>query len=98
MDTFRYLESLPSLSLDTDACVGCGNCVTVCPHQVFLIMGKKAVIADLGGCMECGGCRINCPVGAIRVKSGEGCGCATLLIKRWLAGVLGKDIPGSGCC
>jgi len=52
MKDFRYLEGVTTLKLDTEACVGCGECESVCPHAVFKINGKKAEIVDLDGCME----------------------------------------------
>lgn len=98
MKTFRYLENTVSLQLDKATCIGCGMCVTVCPHRVF-VMGrdKKADIADLGGCMECGACACNCPVDAIFVNQAEGCGCAALVIAGWISRFTGKKIAGCNC-
>lgn len=97
MKTFRYLENVAVLELDVDTCIGCGMCVTTCPHRIFRLEEKKARIVDLGACMECGACALNCPVDAIHVNPDDKCGCATLLIKSWLAKYTGKDI-GGGCC
>jgi len=71
MENFRYLHGVTTLQLDTEACVGCGMCESVCPHTVFQMKGKKAEIEDLDGCMECGACARNCPTGAIRVTPGD---------------------------
>ncbi len=69
-------------------------CLIVCPHRVFAIEEKKAVLADRNGCMECGACATNCPTDAISVSPGVGC--ASLIINRWLRG---KNIDtGGGCC
>lgn len=84
MKDFRYLAGVATLSLQGALCVGCGNCALVCPHQVFAVSDKKAMILDLDGCMECGACALNCPVGAIRVSPGVGC--ASYIIKRWIKG------------
>jgi len=92
MKKFRYLAGVSTLELDVQACVGCGMCATVCPHQVFELQVKKAGIVDLDGCMECGACATNCPVGAIRVHPGVGC--ASYIIKKWL---YGKD-AAIECC
>ena len=43
----RYLENVATLKLDTEKCTGCGMCVTVCPHSVFVIKEGKAIIDDL---------------------------------------------------
>jgi len=57
-----YLPGVTTRQLDTEACVGCGMCESVCPHTphtVFQMKGKKAAIEDLDGCMECGACAQN---------------------------------------
>jgi NAD-dependent dihydropyrimidine dehydrogenase PreA subunit len=92
---FRYLKNVSTLRLDRDACVGCGRCVEVCPHQVFVLSENLADIADLDACMECGACAMNCPVDTIRVEAGVGC--AAGLINEWLRE---RKIRGGsgGCC
>lgn len=96
MKGFRYLEGVATLELNRELCVGCGRCVEVCPHQVFQLEQKRALLADRDACMECGACALNCPVAAIKVDAGVGC--ASGLINEWLRE---KRIPGSsgsGCC
>ena len=91
----KYLSGVVTLKLDTDACVGCGMCIIVCPHTVFAIHEDKAEIEDRDACMECGACALNCPTEAIAVKSGVGCAAGIILSR------LGKDgdcCGGSGCC
>lgn len=61
------------LELDKDTCVGCQMCVKVCPHAVFDMHEKKAVIAHADRCIECGACQLNCHGGAIEVTKGTGC-------------------------
>ena len=79
---FRYLKNVVTLALDQPTCIGCGRCTEVCPHRVFLLENRKAIVADRDACMECGACALNCPVGAIEVDSGVGC--ASGLINEWL--------------
>ena len=74
----RYLRNVVTLELDPHLCTGCGMCVTVCPHDVFGIEGRKARVADRDACMECGACARNCPVEAVRVDAGVGCAAAVL--------------------
>lgn len=95
MKGFRYLEGVATLELDQTACIGCGRCEDVCPHQVFVVSEKKARIVDRDGCMECGACSRNCPVDAITVNSGVGC--ASGLINEWLQNRNLRAGSG-GCC
>ncbi len=89
----RYLGRVVALRLDGEACIGCGMCTMVCPHEVFMIEGRKAFIVDRDACIECGACANNCPVHAIGVRTGAGCATGVLL------GTLGKegDCCTSGC-
>jgi len=96
MKGFIYLRNVATLELNREACIGCGRCVEVCPHQVFRLVGKKAELADKDACMECGACALNCPVAALSVAAGVGC--ASGLINEWLRE---RGIGGSGsgsCC
>jgi NAD-dependent dihydropyrimidine dehydrogenase PreA subunit len=91
MQTLRYLENAVTLSLDADRCTGCRTCTIVCPHGVFAMADKRAVIIDRGACMECGACALNCSAGAIRVTPGVGC--AAAIINGWRTGTE----PSCGC-
>ncbi|MCX6243419.1 MAG: mercury methylation ferredoxin HgcB [Bacteroidetes bacterium] len=73
MNRFVYLTDVVTLELDVTKCTGCRMCLVVCPHAVFGIENKRAVILNKDLCMECGACAKNCPEGAINVKSGVGC-------------------------
>lgn len=95
MKGFRYIKNVSTLKLDAPACIGCGRCVEVCPHQVFALAEHKARIQDLDACMECGACGTNCPVGAIRVAAGVGC--AVGLITEWLQERTNRTMGGN-CC
>ncbi len=95
MKGFRYLRSVATLKLDRSACIGCGRCPEVCPHQVFTLAERKAIIMDRDACMECGACALNCPVKAISVDAGVGC--ASGMINEWL-GERKLRRSGTGCC
>lgn len=47
---------------DLNACIGCRNCVNVCPMDVmkFDEEANKSVIAYPENCQSCGQCYINC--------------------------------------
>ena len=97
MEKMRYLSGVSTLQLDRAACVGCGRCVTVCPHGVLEMEENKARIVDRDGCMECGACAINCPPGALGVKPGVGC--ASAILHAWLTGGEPScDCGGGECC
>lgn len=97
MKGYSYLPDVATVHLDREACIGCGMCTEVCPHQVFALDGDKAEIVDRNRCMECGACRTNCPVEAIRVDAGVGC--AAGMISEWLNEVLpGRRRGSTGCC
>jgi ferredoxin len=90
----RYLPDVVTLELDVEACTGCGMCVTVCPHAVFVMddadtRNAKARIVDRDACMECGACARNCASGAISVRAGVGCAAAVI------NGALGR---ADACC
>jgi NAD-dependent dihydropyrimidine dehydrogenase PreA subunit len=85
-----YVEN--TLSYDPTICNGCGKCVEVCPHAVFEMNGRKAVMARPTSCMECGACQINCIMNSIQVESGVGC--ASAMIR---AALLGKKEAECSC-
>ncbi len=90
MGKLVYLRDVVTLNLDTEKCVGCGMCVTVCPHAVFSMNQNHAKINDRDTCMECGACARNCPAEAITVKTGVGCASAVI------NAALGRK--SSACC
>ena len=86
-----YLKNGETLSLNASVCTGCGACIDVCPHAVFLLEGGKAAIAERERCMECGACARNCPAGALSVVAGVGCAAAIIV------GKLRGTAPACGC-
>ena len=90
MGELIYLKDVVTLELSKEKCVGCGMCLDVCPHAVFRMNEKAAMIDNKDACMECGACAQNCPAEAIYVKSGVGC--ATAVINA----ALGRS--SSACC
>lgn len=52
--------------IDSDQCIGCGSCVTVCPEgDVLAVVSGKATIINGHKCIGHGLCAEECPVGAI---------------------------------
>ena len=91
MDQQVYLKNVVTLTLNPQACTGCGLCTIVCPHRVFKIKDKRAIITSRDLCMECGACAMNCESGAITVKRGVGCAAAVINSK------LKNTEPSCGC-
>lgn len=87
----RYLEKAVTLQFDATRCNGCATCTQVCPHAVFVMEDKRAVLADRGACMECGACARNCEMGAITVRAGVGCAAGVI------AGLISGGPPDCGC-
>lgn len=59
------------ISIDEDACTGCGQCIPDCPEGALqVIEGKARLISDLF-CDGLGACIGTCPEGAIRVIERE---------------------------
>ncbi len=73
-----YLRGVTTLALAPEDCVGCGACVTVCPHQILTLRQGKVACLDRDACMECGACAMNCPTGAVKVQAGVGCATAVI--------------------
>ncbi len=87
----RYLADTATLQYDAERCTGCGRCVEVCPHGVFVMREKRATVIDRDRCMECGACMKNCDFGAIAVNAGVGCAAAII------AGMITGTEPSCGC-
>lgn len=84
------------IAINSDKCVGCGDCVEVCPQQCYTMGSNgKSVHAFAERCMECGACGLNCNAGAVSVEAGPGC--FVYIIKEQ---IFGKEVvaDGEGCC
>lgn len=96
----QYLKNVVTLEFNPEQCIGCGNCLEVCPHQVFAREEKKIRVEHRDSCMECGACTRNCPTGAVTVRAGVGC--AYAIIRGKLTGSEAccgdSEDGGSSCC
>jgi NAD-dependent dihydropyrimidine dehydrogenase PreA subunit len=86
-----YLKNVTTLELYPSKCTGCGICMEVCPHHVFELQNRKAVIVNRDACMECGACSRNCAFDAITVQAGVGCAAAVY------SGLIKGGEPTCGC-
>ena len=53
--------------VDQEKCVGCGECVDVCPSDVYEIQDEKSVPVNADECLGCESCVEVCEQGAITV-------------------------------
>lgn len=56
-----------SVVVDTEKCVGDGECVDVCPVEVYEMQSSKAVVINEDDCLGCESCVEVCESGAISV-------------------------------
>ena len=96
----RYLSGVTTLAYDETKCKGCGRCVEVCPHGVFVMEKGKATLVDKDACIECGACQKNCPFDAIAVQAGVGCAAAIIgsLLNKKAPCCGGDSGISGGCC
>jgi len=55
--------------IDHDKCIGAGECVDVCPTEVFELVDGKATAPNIDECIECCACVEACPTQAIKHTS-----------------------------
>jgi NAD-dependent dihydropyrimidine dehydrogenase PreA subunit len=53
--------------VDTEKCVGCGECVDICPVDVYEIQNEKSVPVNAEECLGCESCIEVCKQDAITV-------------------------------
>ncbi len=54
------ISNLHSIKIKSENCVGCTNCLRVCPTEAIRIKNGTAIIKDLK-CIDCGECIKHCP-------------------------------------
>jgi nitroreductase/NAD-dependent dihydropyrimidine dehydrogenase PreA subunit len=55
-------------TIDADLCIGCGQCVAVCPKETITMEAGKAVVSGSES-LNCGHCAAVCPTEAIQVAA-----------------------------
>ncbi len=82
----RSLVKLEGVNVEVeDGCVGCGECVPVCPVENITLADGVAVIGDM--CLGCGGCAAACSRDFIKVRIDPGAELIESLKRRVEAGV-----------
>ena len=57
-----------SVNVDVDKCIGCGECVDVCPVEVYEIKDSKCEAVSPEECLGCESCVEVCEVNAITIE------------------------------
>lgn len=57
-----------NVTVDADKCVGCGECVDVCPVEVYELNDGKSVAVHEEECLGCESCVEVCEANAIVVE------------------------------
>ncbi|WP_066970920.1 4Fe-4S binding protein [Methanobrevibacter filiformis] len=66
-DIIEYFPPIRKINLSTDKCIGCGECMNVCPTKcIHIEVPAPAIIGE--DCVYCGKCIPICPVDAIDLK------------------------------
>ena len=57
-----------NVEVNAEKCVGCGECVDICPVEVFEFQDEKSVPVNAEECLGCESCIEVCEEGAITVE------------------------------
>ena len=55
------------VKVDDQKCVGCGECIDICPEEVFELQNEKSVPVNAEDCVGCESCIEICEEAAIVV-------------------------------
>ncbi len=71
MVTKKYESKSAALTIevDEDKCIGAGECVAVCPTNVYDLVEGKTKANRVDDCIECCACVDACPTKAIKHTS-----------------------------
>jgi len=61
----RWEENEHWVEINLDLCKASGECVAICPVEVYEIIDGKVNAENIIDCIECGACQDTCPYGAI---------------------------------
>ena len=55
------------IEVDVEKCIGCGDCVDICPVDVYEMKDEKSVPVNAEECIDCESCVEACEQEAITV-------------------------------
>jgi NAD-dependent dihydropyrimidine dehydrogenase PreA subunit len=64
-----YKSGTVTIKIDYDKCAGHGECVDVCPVEVYELVKGKSTAPNIEECIECCSCVEVCPENAIEHSS-----------------------------
>ncbi len=56
------------IDLNKEDCIGCGECVDICPEEVYELQDEKSIIINEEGCVGCESCVEVCEEDAIKIS------------------------------
>ena len=59
------------ITINSEKCVGCGECVDICPVEVYELQDEKSVAVIEEDCMGCDSCVEVCEEDAIKIEEIE---------------------------
>jgi NAD-dependent dihydropyrimidine dehydrogenase PreA subunit len=54
--------------IDPDKCNNCGECIDVCPTEVIVAEGGRALVVSPADCLGCESCIAACSEEAVRIE------------------------------
>lgn len=55
------------VKVDAEKCTGCGECVDICPDDVYELQDEKSVVVNPEDCADCESCLEVCEHEAITI-------------------------------
>ena len=61
-------KTIYEIIVDSEKCMGCGECVDICPSEVYELQDDKSVPVNAEECVGCESCVEVCEQGTITVR------------------------------
>lgn len=61
-------EVVDAISLDREACVDCGACISLCPTEALILEDDYSLTLEEEKCVYCKACIPACPVKALKIR------------------------------